>query len=182
MFKHISLSLLALALFLSPVSSLSAHAATPTDYRVVSTTKGLTVRNSKCTKVGTVAYATILSPNSTKTITCKVNGVNQKMINYYNTYGTGDNDVYVASAFTEKLLVGNFDPNKATVQVNAIGGLNLRDKNCKRVTSVPNKTTLTLPTGLGGSIDMCQRGGKFYSMSAVNYKGNMYYVADVFLK
>jgi len=154
------------------------------DYLVVTARSGVAIRNSNCKKIGALSFGELLTNTSSKTINCKVSGRNIKMTNISRVFGDSPSgELFVASNFLTELKQGGADYSKKSVKVNAVGGLNLRNDNCKRVTSVPNGTELNLPTGgLGGSIKVCRAGNQFYSMNQVDYNGKLLWVADFFVK
>jgi hypothetical protein len=171
-----------------PSQSVNTFAA-ENSARIVTADNGLNIRDSKCNKIGGVGYGNVLVQNSNQAITCTIGGQSVKMINYYpeNSNGSykGDN-TYVAESYTQALNRGSSDLFKIGVpnlmfKVNASGGLNLRDQNCKRIMFVPNGTELT-PVVSMGPIKVCKANSEFYSMTDVTYNGKNYMVADMYLQ
>lgn len=155
-------------------------------YKVANAKSGLNLRDVNCKKIGSVKYNELFTVSSNKTINCKINGENIKMINVEQVVAGNKNTspVFVAAKYTSDSLQGIPKISDGKVTVNAVGGLNLREeRTCKRIMTVKNGTVLNLPAeGMGGSGNYCNIGNKSYSMIPVVYKGKTYWVATSFLK
>jgi|GEM_PF-1687261 len=150
----------------------------------VNATKGVFVRNNKCAKVGSQRYGSLVSQASNKTITCTIKGVSYKMINVNLVFGnvnTNDAELYIASKFVSPLIT-NDKLTSTKYKVNNTRGLNLRNANCKRITTVANGTIVDQPKdGMGGTISLCRVGNQFYEMTDIVYQGKAYKVAKALL-
>ena len=153
-------------------------------YKVVANRKGLNKRDAKCNKIGSVGFGNILNLESGTSINCKINNQNIKFIKVSETYSNDGASFYVAEVALKNIISSNADiSNKTTLIANNKTGVNLRDRNCKRLVTVPNGTLLNVPQGQGGSIKICRVGGNFYDMiEIVEYKGKSYMVATALVK
>jgi hypothetical protein len=164
LFKLTTLSILSLIAIFGLFNNVSTEASTQ---YTVTAKSGLNFRNQNCKIIKTLRYGTKVNGIS-GTITCKVNGINYKMIN------TADG--YAAQNFLSAVT----KPTPTTYTVNATGGLNLRDIGCNKLTTVANGTKL-------GKKDYpkpadCIISGKAYTLVPVSYNGKTYFAAKVFLK
>ena len=168
LFKLTTLSILSLIAIFGLFNNVSTEASTQ---YTVNAKSGLNFRNQNCKIIKTLRYGTKVNGTS-GSITCKVNGINYKMIN------TADG--YAAEKFLSAVTKPTPSPN-GTYTVNAPSGLNLRDRNCGRVTTVRNGIKL----GRVNNDDIfdCTISGKVYTMYPVIYNGKDYHhAAKVFLK
>jgi hypothetical protein len=180
------ISILALAFAIAtPALNINTQAQTQARYtftqRIVTATSGLNIRDKNCNVLQVVGYGTLIDEASKETISCNVRGKSVKMINVNRFLSTGEG--YVAESFAS---IVNDKPLSGTIQdttfiVNASSGLNLRDENCKRVTTVKNGTALkqVLSTDY---FRVCNAKGEYYMMTRISYNNKEYFVATSFLK
>jgi hypothetical protein len=178
------ISILALAFAIAtPALNINTQAQSDvSNFKIVTATNGLNVRDKNCNRVGTIGYYTVLVEESKSSITCTINGKSVKMVNYATYFGEVNAlNTYVAENFTKDLISNNSLTYSENFKVDATAGLNLRDENCKRVRTVKNGTILKNSYG-GSAINICKAGNDFYDMSDIEYNGKIYKVASKFLK
>ncbi|MEI7563957.1 MAG: hypothetical protein WCJ39_10420 [bacterium] len=187
--KIISLIALAFAIAL-PTQIATQAASTQSEWRIVTATSGLNIRDKNCKKVNTISYGEIIVPDYTKpSLSCTINTKSTEMI--YVSY-FGGNEGYVAKSFTNIVNYNSFDysgfkgikysnsQTGPTLKVNTAGGLNLRDQNCKRVMTVNNGTELKAVTQTDNFIT-CKAGNSYYSLTPVWYNGKQYFAATYYM-
>ena len=160
-------------------------------YMIVNHPNGINIRNKECQIVDQVGYGEPLQSDNNNPINliCNIGGQNMKMLNYGNLFGNGNNalkDMFVASKFVQEVksgISGTYTTqDKVRLNNPSGGGVNLRDNNCQRVTTLPNETYSENSMGLGGSVKICQAGVEFYTMTYFIHKGEIYQVAEVLTK
>jgi hypothetical protein len=185
------ISILALAFAIAtPALNVNTHAQSNVSaYRVVTATNGLNVRDKNCKRIETIGYGTTgwTNDNSNPPINCTINGKSVKMV--YLQYNVPSSEGYVAELFLASITSKDFDYNNSIageestypkLKVNATSGLNLRDGNCKRVTTLSNGTRLSA-YGHTDYMPICKVGKIYHQMVRVIYKGNIFFVASTFV-
>jgi hypothetical protein len=184
------ISILALAFAITtPALNIKTHAAVipgsfPQNYKIVTATNGLNVRDKNCNRIDTIGYGTsgytgYSLDNPNPSINCTVNGKSIKMVFF--GYGTPSSSGYVAESFLSNVKAQEFvSTDKTTFKVNATSGLNLRYGNCKRVSTVKFGTIVqgNVPTD---NPPVCKAKGVYYSMMPIYHNGELYFVASIYI-
>lgn len=183
-----------------------------TKVQKVTATNGLNVRDENCKVKDTIALGTILykaediQDRPQKTIDCTIKGQKKTLtfVIYGMSGGNEDSSLFTEQApsttggfassefFSQLEYVDNFDvtiTNQASIanfQIDATLGLNLRDKNCKRLKTLPHKTNLWRRSDTPFNNIKCKVNGVQYSMSQVmispDGRGDIGFVATLYLK
>lgn len=182
-----SLSVNTLATGLPNRYSSSVYEVAPSD--------GLNMRDRDCKKIGLLPKGEILVeenyPNSNQNdINCNLGDVSyvMKPMNKYSKYEQGTSSVfYVAASFLNKIgqVFSGYDSDGGVGKgggdmiVNSSNGINLRDKDCKKIGSAKNGAVLKSISQNG---IICKIANQTYHLKQVNYNGQNYYAASLFLK
>jgi hypothetical protein len=182
------ISILALAFAIAtPALNINTQAQTPVSfYRVVTATKGVNVRDENCKRIDTVGYGfDFVYGSDQKTINCTISGKSLKMLPF-NTPGFNG---FIAEMYTAPINYKDFDYGNSyagdvasypVLKVNATSGLNLRDYNCKRVTTLKYGTKVSA-FGHTDDTRICKAQGTYHAMTRVLYNGDIYYLASSYL-
>lgn len=165
------------ALVLSGFSGVQAHAQDSQATYIV-TAGRLNIRDKNCKKVGSLVNGSQVAQTGTATINCNINGSTQNLIRA-SEYGS-DAETYMSSKYLSKVISGPASLfSKTTFKVNAKAGVFLRTPLCKRVSVLPNNSSLAVLPQAGPSI--CKVGNSYYEMMPILKDGQNYLVASVFL-
>lgn len=181
MTKLFSFLTLCLAIASFAFTSTPAQAAPGTGGFIVNATSGLNVRDRNCNKITAIGFKSTVytntDPTMPSTITCTINSTNVilKLV-AYNSPST--NVGYVAQDYLSQ-IIGAFT-NSSNTTVTSASGLNLRDRNCKKLGAMPYNATVTIPAS--DDFITCQVGGQYYLLQPVIYNGQSYFAASQFLK
>ena len=157
------------------------------NYLEVTSSNGANLRNANCEKIGAVNSKTILIQNvylldgDKQNLSCKVGNKRYLMIPV-NVVSITDakgpyTGTYVAKEFTN--IIGNIPSNLSSKQlVSSPNGLNTRDKNCKKISSLKNGTEVEVEYSNLKPI-FCKVNGQIYHLTLLI--GNRY-AASLFLK
>ena len=142
----------------------------------VAPSDGLNMRDSNCKKTGLLSKGEILveannTASSVNDISCSLGGVSylMKPAMKYSNYGQGNiQRFYVADSFLNKIgkVFGNGE--SADLAVNSSNGINLRDKDCKKVGTAKNGAVLKSVSQNG---IICKIANQTYHLKQVNYNG-----------
>ena len=177
MTKLFSLLTLSLAIFSFAFTSIPAFAAPGTFGFIVNATSGLNVRDKNCNKITAIGYKSTVYTSSNSSITCKLNNVSTTLILV--SYKSMSSDVGYVNKNYLTPIIGSFS-NAGATTVTSTSGLNLRDRNCKKLGAMPFKATVTIPAS--DDFVTCQVGGQYYLLQPVVYNGKSYFSASQFLK
>ncbi len=193
MFTRIALTLTTLVLAVGFLPT-SANAQTTTDLAIVTASKGLNLRNQNCgiittLKAGDIARKTPSAP----TINCNINGINYTLTKVeefsFNSPTNGESNYYAALQYTKPVFGLNEAFAKRPVNTSvtptvlAARGLNLRDSNCNRISTVANSFRFDpqLYPAEGGGFTICKVGKSYHLMHNVSINGSSYFVAGGYL-
>jgi hypothetical protein len=160
-------------------------------YMIVTHPNGINIRNSNCQIVDQAGYGEPLyfGGGAPIPLLCKIGGEDVELLNYGAVFGNRNTeltDQYVAAKFVKKVNNGSSGTyttqDKVRLNNPSGGGVNLRDNNCQRVTTLPSGTYSENSMGLGGSVKICKAGNEFYTMGYFIYKGKVNFVATTLLK
>jgi len=175
------ITLISTFLVLFSLTNINTNAATIEKGYVVTASRGLNVRDSSCNKIATIPLNTKVYTAievSKTSINCKINGKNINLI-AVNYKPMSDDFGYMSTQFLQTIK-RNPDVRAGIVVVNSGSGLNLRDKNCKRVTTVPNKSKLTIAAS--DNLLVCKSRGEYFDLVPVIFNGKELFAASFYLK
>lgn len=188
-FKVISSLILTFSIFSFNLPKVAVNAQN-TEYIIVTHPNGVNIRDKNCNIIDQVGYGVPLYKNDNPIdLTCNIGGESMKMLNYYTVFGNGTTEQgnsFVASKFVQEVrsgATGTFTTqDKVRLNNPSGGGVNLRDNNCQKVTTLPSGTYSEDSLGLGGSVKICKAGGEFYTMGYFIYQSKVNFVATTLLK
>lgn len=171
-----------------PIVNAGTGNGSPVKYRIVTSWRGINVRDKNCNIITRVGFGEILergseSPAQTK---CKIGDSEMLFINYWsNDVKTTSTEQFVAFDFIENVISDNSPRNKKlpNLVIKNETGANLRNSQCQKVLSVPNKTVSSKDIIItGGGKNVCKVGERFYMMEDFIYQNRNYYVAEFLTK
>lgn len=148
--------------------------------------EGLNLRTQDCSRIKTLKQKTFLADagdnfNELKARICNIGDVNYEMVPVYNKsivyQGFGEGSYYLVAKKYLKAIGKIIRSETGKVTVDSAEGLNLRDKNCKKVGAVKNNDTLEKDATKLEIV--CNVNGNTYDMIALK---NDKYVASYFIK
>lgn len=169
----------------------SVNAGAGPEYMIVTHQNGINIRDKNCKVVDQAGYGEPLyrASDNPVNLTCNIGGQNIQMLNYGMVFGNGNillADSYVASKFVQEVKDSGMrtitSQDKVRLNNPSGAGVNLRDNNCQKVTTLPSGTYSENSMGLGGSLKICKAGGEFYTMGYFIYQGKVNFVATTLLK
>ena len=191
LFKTISSLIVVTSILTFNLPKMPVNAQNRPVYMIVTHPNGVNIRDKGCKIVDQAGYGEPLQSDNDNPINliCNIGGQNMKMLSYGAVFGSGNTqlkDSYVASKFVQEVKSGASGTyttqDKVRLNNPSKGGVNLRDNNCQRVTTLPNETYSENSMGLGGSVKICQASGQFYTMGYFVYQGRINFVATTLLK
>ncbi len=150
---------------------------------IVAAETGLNVRNKDCKVIDTVQYNKQVYPENASgkqpvNITCNLNNdyiVEMILVSYKAmSRDTG----YVAKEFLSPVQ-GTLKVSEK-IKANSADGLNIRDRNCKKVAAVPNNTILENITRTDDFI-VCKVRNNYYQMQPIARNGKSFFVSSSFV-
>jgi hypothetical protein len=160
--------------FFGLFSNVNASASTSAPY-IVNATNGLNIRDHSCNIVNTVKYGTVMhSITVNDKISCNIKGINYTMLRAYS-----QSEGYIAEKFLTPIIQNPNGFIGTNAKINTTAGLNLRDQNCRKITTIPSNTIVKT---LGSEPLVCTVNGQFYYMQAIQYNGTVGMVANFYLR
>jgi hypothetical protein len=156
-------------------------------FMIVTSLRGINVRDKKCNIITRVGAGEILekgSQNPTQ-IKCKIGETEMSFVNYWlNSVKTTSTEQFVAVNFIQNIIMDSGVRNKKlNLVIKNEMGANLRNTDCQKVLRVPNKTVSSkdiIITGDGKNV--CKVGEEFYMMENFIHQNRNYQVAEVLTK
>lgn len=167
---------LSMSMLLTPIATqASGPSLTPKFYEdsslsKVNTTKGLNVRDENCKRIGTIPFGALVQVfDNSQTFTCTINQKTYSMD--YTTMGYA-----VATEFLTPIY-----STFSSLKVDSNSGLNIRDINCKRITTLAANTEISIVSQAQLNSLTCSVNGSTYAMNQVFDGTNTGYVATAFV-